>query len=61
MRTLLPTLAAAALAVSTPWQRGDPPDATPWQKVGPFNIGDDINFNGEAGTLADAASPESNP
>ena len=32
-----------------------------WQKVGPFNIGDDIYMHGEAGTLADAASPSGNP
>ena len=29
--------------------------------MGPTNIGDDIHFNGEAGTLADAASPAANP
>ena len=35
--------------------------ATDWKVVGPFNIGDDINMHGEAGTLADAASPAGNP
>ena len=35
--------------------------ATPWEHVGPRNIFDDENMNGEAGTLADAASPAANP
>ena len=33
----------------------------PWIKLGPLNIGDDIDNNGEAGTLADAASPPKHP
>ena len=33
----------------------------PWEKLGPWNIGDDVEGNGEAGTLADAVSPASNP
>ena len=32
-----------------------------WTVVGPFNIGDDVHMNGEAGTLADAASPAGRP
>ena len=46
---LLPTVAAVATA------------ATPWEHVGPRNIFDDEDMNGEAGTLADAASPAANP
>ena len=40
-----------------------PPKGTtgPWAFLGPTNIGDDIHVNGEAGTLADAASPAANP
>ena len=40
-----------------------PPKGTtgPWHFIGPSNIGDDININGESGTLADAASPAGNP
>jgi hypothetical protein len=34
--------------------------ATPWQKLGPHNIGDDVHGQGYAGTLADAVSPISN-
>ena len=33
----------------------------PWERLGPWNIGDDIYDAGEAGTLADAASPAKNP
>ena len=42
-----------------PW----PPQGTTgdWIKIGPWNIGDDINGKGEAGTLADAVSPWGNP
>ena len=32
-----------------------------WTKVGPWGIGDDVEASGEAGTLADAVSPASNP
>ena len=35
--------------------------AAPWEKLGPRNIGDAVNGQGYAGTLADAASPLSNP
>ena len=35
--------------------------AAPWEKLGPHNIGDAVNGQGYAGTLADAASPLSNP
>lgn len=35
--------------------------ANPWERVGPRNIFDDDLNRGEAGTLADAASPASNP
>lgn len=35
--------------------------STPWARVGPLNIGDDVHNRGEAGTLADAVSPASNP
>ena len=40
-----------------------PPKGTtgPWKLIGPTNIGDDVNVDGEAGTLADAASPAKNP
>ncbi len=40
-----------------------PPKGTTgrWRFLGPSNIGDDINIHGEAGTLADAASPAANP
>ena len=40
-----------------------PPPAThtPWMNIGPKNIGDDINGGGEAGTIAPAVSPFSNP
>ena len=39
-----------------------PPAAgTPWGHVGPWNIFDDKDNKGEAGTLAAAASPEKNP
>ena len=45
-----------------------PPPAWPkrgpvgvWTKIGPWGIGDDIAGKGEAGTLADAASPWGNP
>ena len=33
----------------------------PWEKLGPKNIDDDANGQGYAGTVADAASPVSNP
>ena len=32
-----------------------------WERVGPRNIFDDATGRGETGTLADAASPKSNP
>ena len=32
-----------------------------WELVGPTNIGDDVHSAGEAGTLADAVSPATNP
>ena len=35
--------------------------AAPWEKLGPSNIGDAIDGQGYAGTLADAASPLANP
>ena len=35
--------------------------ATPWEHIGPWNIGDDIHIGGESGTLSSAASPVSNP
>ena len=35
--------------------------AAPWEKLGPHNIGDAVNGQGYAGTLADAASPLANP
>ena len=35
--------------------------SVPWTTVGPWNIGDDVGGRGEAGTLADAVSPASNP
>lgn len=40
-----------------------PPKGTtgPWALLGPTNIGDDVSLQGEAGTLADAASPAANP
>lgn len=39
------------------------PPAThaPWKAIGPWNIGDDINIGGEAGTIAPAVSSISNP
>lgn len=33
----------------------------PWENLGPRNIADDIHGQGYAGTIADAASPASNP
>ena len=40
-----------------------PPPAThaPWDNVGPWNIGDDIDNGGEAGTIAPAVSPAAKP
>ena len=40
-----------------------PPHGTTgdWKKIGPWGIGDDVKGKGEAGTLADAVSPSSNP
>lgn len=38
-----------------------PATHTPWKSIGPWNIGDDINNGGEAGTIAPAVSPISNP
>lgn len=38
-----------------------PATHTPWKNIGPWNIGDDVNGNGEAGTIAVAVSPISNP
>ncbi len=38
-----------------------PKSSTPWDNVGPKNIGDDIHNAGEAGTIAGAVSPLSNP
>jgi len=38
-----------------------PATGTPWGHVGPWNIFDDKDNKGEAGTLSDAASPEKNP
>ena len=32
-----------------------------WERLGPSNIFDDAMNRGESGTLADAASPASNP
>lgn len=40
---------------------GPPAGGTPWELVGPWNIFDDKNNKGEAGTLAAAASPKANP
>ena len=56
MVVMLALLAFAAAAVSA----GAPP-ATPWTMIGPWNIGDDIYNAGEAGTIAPAVSPESDP
>ena len=38
-----------------------PATGTPWEPVGPWNIGDSKDNKGEAGTLAAAASPAANP
>ena len=38
-----------------------PATGTPWEHVGPWNIFDDKDNKGEAGTLAAAASPKANP
>ena len=35
--------------------------STPWTRVGPWNIFDDKDIRGEAGTLATAASPQDKP
>ena len=42
-----------------PWPKRGP--VGDWTKVGPWGIGDDVEGKGEAGTLADAASPAGNP
>merc|ERR1719183_454357 len=33
----------------------------PWDRIGPWNIFDDKDIKGEAGTLANAASPAAHP
>ena len=38
-----------------------PATGTPWEPIGPWNIFDDKDNKGEAGTLAAAASPKANP
>lgn len=38
-----------------------PASGTPWEHVGPWNIFDDKDNKGEAGTLNSAASPKANP
>ena len=38
-----------------------PKSGTSWEDIGPKNIGDDVNGRGEAGTIAAAVSPISNP
>jgi len=53
-------------AVEAPYCPGgefcDDPPAAPksWERIGPFNIFDDKDLQGEAGTLANAASPAAN-
>jgi hypothetical protein len=42
-----------------PWPKHGP--VGDWTNVGPWGIGDDFKGQGEAGTLADAASPAGNP
>ena len=51
------TLAGAAVGTTA----GGAQLLTPWEHVGPRNIFDDEDMNGEAGTLAGAASPAANP
>ena len=50
-----------ATCSSPPPAPAPPATGTPWEHVGPWNIGDDTENNGEAGTLACAASPGANP
>ena len=45
----------------TPPAPAPPATGTPWEHVGPWNIFDDKDNKGEAGTLAAAASPKANP
>jgi hypothetical protein len=45
----------------TPPTPPPPATGTPWEHVGPWNIFDDKDNKGEAGTLAAAASPKANP
>ena len=57
------SVACLSPAPSPPPPPPPPPTGTtgPWIKIGPYNIGDDIHQNGEAGTMADAVSPPNNP
>ena len=45
----------------TPPAPPPPASGTPWEPIGPWNIGDDKDNKGEAGTLSAAASPKANP
>ena len=52
-------LAQAAPPPPPPWPKKGP--IGDWTTIGPWGIGDSIDGQGEAGTLADAVSPAGNP
>jgi len=66
--TVVPSPGKTSVECLSPAPPPPPPPPPPphgvtgaWELLGPTNIGDDIDVNGEAGTLADAASPAGNP
>eukprot|EP00729_Bicosta_minor_P013955 gene13955-31241_t len=64
MHSAVLVVAVASSAFQTLAQTGKwPPQGKTgdWKKIGPWGIGDDVAASGEAGTLADAVSPASNP
>jgi len=54
-------LAVGLLVAATAGAASSSYTGAPWERVGPRNIFDDDHGNGEAGTLADAASPAGRP
>lgn len=58
-----PTLTPSPTPPPTPFPPTPVPPAThtPWKMIGPWNIGDDVNGQGEAGTIHPAVSPIGNP
>ena len=56
-----PALLTLAFSGPSPPAPLPPATHTPWTNIGPWNIGDDVDIGGEAGTIAPAVSTLANP